>query len=318
MVFNLRKRSCWDSSLWKNKSSIFVGLSLLPCIYQSPGLGWVGHLPSGSPAINDPAVYSGSNEATLKKVLWFSQKEPKGTRHPIQLVRYSFFPGVLQVTRTTYPILPGPRNCFSLYPEKWNQILSSSLRWGSSHWVWRRWESIKACLGFTLLQGLCSPCERFDHTGNEKMHFIRQRHHPRSLSTWPGIATIRTTSANSEHNVGALSLRNQSQFCAGHFRWDSVKVKVSVSQLCPTLCDCMDCSPPGSPVHGILQARILKWVAIFFSRRPSWPRYQTWVSCIVGKFFTLWATREAHGWEGGRKIISSPGHFDIVRSQLSR
>ena len=65
---------------------------------QSPGLGWVGHLASGSPAINDPAVYSGSNEATLKKVLWFSQKEPKGTRHPIQLVRYSFFPGVLQVT----------------------------------------------------------------------------------------------------------------------------------------------------------------------------------------------------------------------------
>ena len=45
-----------------------------------------------------------------------------------------------------------------------------------------------------------------------------------------------------------------------------VKVKALVSQLCLTLCDPMDCSPPGSPVHGILQARILEWVTIPFSR----------------------------------------------------
>ena len=59
------------------------------------------------------------------------------------------------------------------------------------------------------------------------------------------------------------------------------------------LCDPMDCSPPGSPVHGILQARILEWVTIPFSRGSSWPRDQTWVSCIAGRFFTIWATREA-------------------------
>ena len=41
-----------------------------------------------------------------------------------------------------------------------------------------------------------------------------------------------------------------------------VKVKVLVTQLCPTLCDPMDCSPPGSSAHGILQARILEWTAI--------------------------------------------------------
>ena len=53
-------------------------------------------------------------------------------------------------------------------------------------------------------------------------------------------------------------------------------------------------SPPGSSVHGILQARILEWVAISFSRGSSWPRDQTQVSHIAGRRFNLWATREAH------------------------
>ena len=55
----------------------------------------------------------------------------------------------------------------------------------------------------------------------------------------------------------------------------------------------MDCSPPGFSVHRILQARILKWVSILFSRGSSWPRGKTWVSCISGRFFIIWATREA-------------------------
>ena len=55
----------------------------------------------------------------------------------------------------------------------------------------------------------------------------------------------------------------------------------------------MSCSPPGSSVHGISQARILEWVAIPFSRGSSQPRAQTWVSCIAGRFFTVCATREA-------------------------
>ena len=61
------------------------------------------------------------------------------------------------------------------------------------------------------------------------------------------------------------------------------------------LCDPMDCSPPGSSVHGILQARILKWVAISYSRGSSPPRDWTRVSCIAGRFFTVWTTREAPG-----------------------
>ena len=55
----------------------------------------------------------------------------------------------------------------------------------------------------------------------------------------------------------------------------------------------MDYSPPGFSVHGILQARILEWVAIPFSRGSSPPRGQTWVSCIAGRFSTIWATRQA-------------------------
>ena len=56
----------------------------------------------------------------------------------------------------------------------------------------------------------------------------------------------------------------------------------------------MDYSPPGSSVHRILQARILEWVAIPFSRGSSWPKDWTQVSCIAGRFFTFLATREAH------------------------
>ena len=55
----------------------------------------------------------------------------------------------------------------------------------------------------------------------------------------------------------------------------------------------MDCSLSGSSVHGILQARMLEWVTIPFSRGSSWPKDQTQVSCIAGRFLTVWATREA-------------------------
>ena len=65
---------------------------------------------------------------------------------------------------------------------------------------------------------------------------------------------------------------------------------VLVSQLCLTFCDPTDCSLLGSSVHGILQARILEWVAFPFSRGSSQPRDRTWVPCIAGRFFTVWPT----------------------------
>ena len=66
-----------------------------------------------------------------------------------------------------------------------------------------------------------------------------------------------------------------------------MKVKVLVPQSCPTLCNPMDCSPSGSSIHGNLQAGILEWVAISFSRGSSPLRDQASVSCIAGRFFTF-------------------------------
>ena len=71
-----------------------------------------------------------------------------------------------------------------------------------------------------------------------------------------------------------------------------------VSQSCLSLCNPMDCSPPGSSVRGIQQAGIQEWIATPFSRGSSWPRDWTWVSCIAGGFFTVWAPRGAFLLEG--------------------
>ena len=70
-----------------------------------------------------------------------------------------------------------------------------------------------------------------------------------------------------------------------------LKVKVFVAQWCLTLCYPTDCSSSGSSVHGILQARILEWVAIPFSKGSSWPRDRTWVSRFAGRFSTVWPTK---------------------------
>ena len=65
------------------------------------------------------------------------------------------------------------------------------------------------------------------------------------------------------------------------------KVKVLVTQSCPTLCHPVDGSTPGSSVHRLLQARILEWAAILFSGESSRPRDSTSVSCFAGRFFTI-------------------------------
>ena len=70
-------------------------------------------------------------------------------------------------------------------------------------------------------------------------------------------------------------------------KFEPEKAKVLVAQSCPTLYNPTDCNPPGSSVHGILQARIQEWVAIPFSRGSSPPRDGTCISCIAGRFFTI-------------------------------
>ena len=77
-----------------------------------------------------------------------------------------------------------------------------------------------------------------------------------------------------------------------------VKSKVKAVQSCLMLCDPMDCSLPGFSVHGILQARILQWVAFPFSRVLSQPRDRTLVFCIAGGFFHLnhWGSPKDRSW----------------------
>ena len=79
-----------------------------------------------------------------------------------------------------------------------------------------------------------------------------------------------------------------------HYRQLLYHLSREVTQLCPTLCDPMDCSLPGSSVHGIFQAMVLEWIAISFSRWSSRPTDWTQVSRIVDRSFTTWATREPH------------------------
>ena len=69
------------------------------------------------------------------------------------------------------------------------------------------------------------------------------------------------------------------------------EVKMKVAQSCQILCDPIDCNLLGSSVDGILQARIVEWVAISFSRGSSRPRDRTQISCIGGGFFTVQAQR---------------------------
>ena len=90
------------------------------------------------------------------------------------------------------------------------------------------------------------------------------------------------------HTPFILALPSRRHFTSHQGSPSFIKVKMKVTQSCPTLCNPMDYT-----VHGILQARILEWVAFPFSRGSSQPRDQTQVSRIAGRLFTSWATREA-------------------------
>ena len=88
---------------------------------------------------------------------------------------------------------------------------------------------------------------------------------------------------------------------------ESEKWKWSRS-VCLTLSDPMDCTLPGSSIHGIFQASVLEWVAISFSRESSRPRDETQVSCIVGRRFTVWARK-------GHKVgvwINLPNYYQTL------
>ena len=99
---------------------------------------------------------------------------------------------------------------------------------------------------------------------------------PKSSPNFPGLLILHTSQRYSVVFPHLLNLN-----WTNDMLWQSVKVALS----CPTLWD-----PTDYTVHGILQAKILEWVAFPFSRGSSQPRDRTQVSCIAGGFFTSWAT----------------------------
>ena len=133
----------------------------------------------------------------------------------------------------------------------------------------------------------------------------------RELNQICGFSKERTCT---EKKSESKDTKSSNDFPENDFIYHIIKWKSEseVAQSYPTLCDPVDCSPPGSSVHGILQARILEWVAISFSRASSWPRDRTQVSCITGRCFNLWTTREAQ-----YHIINKQKNFSVCKAICS-
>ena len=112
-------------------------------------------------------------------------------------------------------------------------------------------------------------------------------------------------------------------FIKGIFRRRKLHIRSLVHSVVSNLCNPMDCSLPGFSVHGILQARILEWVAIPFSRESSLLRDWTWVSWFAGRFFTVWTPRGAYlyvwkYWSRNKKrhTIFMNSKFNMVKKSI--
>ena len=113
----------------------------------------------------------------------------------------------------------------------------------------------------------------------------------RAWSDW--VVWARESTENLK-NDGSLLKHFKLGWLGWVWRSGSHSVCVLATQSCPAPCDPMACSPPGSSVFGILQARILEWVGIPFSRGPSWHRDRTWVSRIAGRFlYSAWLKQKS-------------------------
>ena len=134
-------------------------------------------------------------------------------------------------------------------------------------------------LSHQLLQQPCRPCSLQLSSGS------RFFYHAPCLP--PGESIAHPDHCTASQPVSLLPASLPAHPHPPFIQSKAFKAQVLVAQSRLTLCDPTDCSPPGSSVHGILQARILEWVAIPFSRASSRPRDRTRVSCITGGFFTV-------------------------------
>ena len=113
---------------------------------------------------------------------------------------------------------------------------------------------------------------------------------------------------------GAVPSGQSVRHCGIYPAFSYRKKEREVAQLCLTLWNPMSCSPPGSSVHVILQARVVKWVDISFSRGPSRPRDWTRVSRIIGRHFTVWAPRGVLSYGIDVRLVSSR-FTSLIRSK---
>ena len=128
----------------------------------------------------------------------------------------------------------------------------------------------------------CSPWGRKQSDMTERLNWTELR-----VEVSVSIPFVPTSCHQRSFNR-ALSTQHRPQLPSKHIHHCvCVYVCVLAAQLC-LICDPLDCSPPGSSIHGILQARTLEWVAMPSSRGSSQPKDWTWVSCIAGGFFTLY------------------------------
>ena len=169
--------------------------------------------------------------------------------------------------------------CAAVYEVTKNWPLLSS--WTELNWGGRTGKPV--CLGE---QGRCS----------NMCHFLHICFPPRGLTLFPLL--LSPCFQGSQECHWPLGHENNTEIV-----WQMVVPCHAKSfQLCQILCDPMDCSLPGSSVHGILQTRILEWVAMPSSRGSSWPRDWTHFycgSCITGGFFTAAigkALADGHTW----------------------
>ena len=166
--------------------------------------------------------------------------------------------------------------------------------WGNNK-VHYSYEGQSKCFMHALVAQLCPTlCDPIDCSlSGFSVHEILQAR----ILEWADISSFRGSSWPRDWTWASyVSCMGRPILC----HWTSWEIgptamKVLFTQSCPTLCDPMDCSPPDSSVYGILQAGILKWITIPFSKGSSLPRDQTQASCTAGRFFTIWATREYYG-----------------------
>ena len=158
-------------------------------------------------------------------------------------------------------------------------VLFELILWARPQGV--KWSNVLSCMGCVWL---FVTLWTVPHQTSLSMGFSRQEYWSGSLCPSPGELPTQGL------NLGPPQCR---QILYHWATWEVpfwYESEGEVAQSCLTLCNPMDCSLPGSSVHGIFQTRILEWVAISFFRRSSQPRDQTQVSCIAGRFLYHWAT----------------------------